>query len=70
MERGMEDISLHEDILFDNVDILNITSQVEYTHIKFIAEVDMNLIIILGMCFSNAKEFREIVRNYAIKNGR
>ncbi|KAK3440773.1 hypothetical protein EUGRSUZ_B01037 [Eucalyptus grandis] len=43
----------------------------EYTHPKFNAEVDMeNPVFKLGMCFSNAEEFRKAVRNHAIKNGR
>ncbi|XP_048140277.1 uncharacterized protein LOC125316306 [Rhodamnia argentea] len=50
---------------------LNMGSQVEYIHPKFDAEVDMeNPTFKLEMCFSNAKEFRGVVRNYAIKNGK
>ncbi|KAL3744004.1 hypothetical protein ACJRO7_013281 [Eucalyptus globulus] len=73
MERDMEigDISLYVDVLADNADFLNKNSENEYTHPEFNAEVDMeNPTFKLGMCFSNAKEFREAVRNHAIKNGR
>ncbi|XP_030475933.2 uncharacterized protein LOC115693102 [Syzygium oleosum] len=73
MGRGMEvgETSLYVDTLSDNVDFMNMSSPVEYTHPEFNAEVDMeNLVFKLGMFFSNAKEFREAVRNHAIKNGR
>ncbi|XP_048131469.1 uncharacterized protein LOC115733779 [Rhodamnia argentea] len=71
MRRDTEvgDVGLYVDTLSDNVDLLNVDSQVEYTHPEFDAEVDMeNPTFKLGMCFSNAKEFRGAVRNYAIKN--
>ncbi|XP_030525043.2 uncharacterized protein LOC115737179 [Rhodamnia argentea] len=61
------DISLYANASSDNVDFLNMDSQFEYTHPEFNADVDMEK---LGMCFSNAKEFREAIKNYAIKNGR
>jgi len=65
------DNSLYVDALVDNVDFLNISSQNEYTYPELNAEIDMeNPVFKLGMCFSNAKEFREAIRNYAIKNGR
>ncbi|XP_039162931.1 uncharacterized protein LOC120290646 [Eucalyptus grandis] len=73
MERDMEigDISLYVDVLADNADFLNKNSENEYTHPEFNAKVDMeNPTFKLGMCFSNVKEFREAVRNHAIKNGR
>ncbi|XP_039166588.1 uncharacterized protein LOC104417970 [Eucalyptus grandis] len=73
MERDMEvgDISQYVDVLADNVDFLNMNGENEYTHPEFNAEVDMeNPVFKLGMCFSNAEEFRKAVRNHAIKNGR
>ncbi|KAL3753889.1 hypothetical protein ACJRO7_001174 [Eucalyptus globulus] len=71
MDMDVGDNSLYVDALVDNVDFLNISSQNEYTYPEFNAEIDMeNPIFKLGMCFSNAKEFREAIRNYAIKNGR
>lgn len=40
------------------------------THLEFNAKVDMkNHVFKLGMCFSNAEEFREAVTNH-VKNGR
>ncbi|XP_048134001.1 uncharacterized protein LOC115749150 [Rhodamnia argentea] len=65
------DISLNANTSSDNADFLNMDSQFEYTHPEFNADVDMeNPTFKLGMCFSNAKEFREAIKNYAIKNGR
>jgi len=67
----IRDISLHVKTLANNVDFLNIDSQFEYTNSEFNVEVDIeNPIFKLGMCFSNTKELKEVVRNYAIKNGR
>lgn len=73
MKRDVEvgGIGLHVDTSSDSIDFLNISSQVEFTLLKFNVEVDMeNTIFKLGMCFSNTKEFREAVRNYVMKNGR
>ncbi|KAL3734807.1 hypothetical protein ACJRO7_024047 [Eucalyptus globulus] len=73
MERDMKvgDISQYVDVLTDNVDFLNMNDENEYTHPEFNAKVDMeNPIFKLGMCFSNAEEFRKAIRNHAIKNGR
>ncbi|KAI3410640.1 uncharacterized protein J3R85_018644 [Psidium guajava] len=73
MQRDMEvgDISLYADMSSDNVDFLNMDSQFEYTHPEFNVDVDMeNPTFKLGMCFSNAKEFSEAIKNYAIKNRR
>lgn len=46
-------------------------SQIEYRHLEFNVEVNMeNNVFELGMCFINAKGFREVVENYAVKNGK
>jgi len=73
MEGDMEvgDISQYVDVLADNVNFLEMDGKNEYTHPEFNAKVDMeNPVFKLGMCFSNAEEFKKAVRNHAIKNGR
>lgn len=73
MEKDMNvgNNSLYVDVLANDVDFLNMSSQNKYKYIEFNPKVDIeNIVFKLWMCFNNAKQFQKAIRNYTIKNAK